>query len=68
MGLIYSKTIIPALRLRPVSSVAFAYLGNTPQLGQPTGVFFYLHVEQFVFVFVFLLFVAWDGRGKCEEG
>jgi hypothetical protein len=29
---------------------------------------YYLHVEQFVFVFVFLFFVAWGGRGKCEGG
>jgi hypothetical protein len=33
-------------------------------VNNPPG-FFYLHVEQFVFVFVFLFFVAWGGRGKC---
>jgi hypothetical protein len=27
----------------------------------PPGIFFCLHVEQFVFVFVFLFFVAWGG-------
>jgi hypothetical protein len=56
----------PALRPRPVSSVAFAYFGNTPQLGQPTGFFFYLHVEQFVFVFLFLFFVVWGGWGSAD--
>jgi hypothetical protein len=94
----------PALRPRPVFSVAFAYLYNlATQLNDgiftvhrfsvatsarlrksgcvfrlyvyggifdnpPRFFFFYLLVEQFVFGFVSLFFVAWDGRGKCEGG
>jgi hypothetical protein len=67
----------PALRPRPVSSVAFAYLGNTPLnvyggiFDNPPGFFFYLHAEQFVFVFVFLFFCfLWPGAvgGSVKEG
>jgi hypothetical protein len=61
-----------ALRLRPVSSVAFVYLGHTPQLDHSPG-FCYLHLEQFVFCyfsffFSVFCFVAWGGRGTYEGG
>jgi ATP-dependent Zn protease len=44
---------------------------------QPNGIFFFLHVEQFVLFlflvfyflfFIFYFFVAWGGRGKSDGG